>query len=149
MAVLKTLKASGSFRSAMVLVAYAVLFHLLLLHLPVKGELPGNCDTWLVIALSKVHAVQIESFFTGGSPATAMFPMEDVHEFGEAAPGSASLFLLMRFMTGDDITGTYLYICAMLALTGFGVYLLARRFGCKSPGSFLAGLGIACSNFTF
>jgi hypothetical protein len=133
----------------MVLVAYAALFHLLLAHLPARGELPGNCDTWLVIALSKVHAAHVAAAFSGESPATAMFPVEDVHAFGEAAPGCASLFLLMRGLTGDDVVGYYFYICSILALTGFGVYLLARRLGSGLPGSFLAGLGLACSNFTF
>ena len=129
--------------------AFFAAFHLLLfLQFPLNGNIPGNCDTWLVISLSNAYMHRIAAFF-GGPATTAMFPVENIHAYGESAPGSAMLFILFKLLGFNDIVAYYLYISSIFFLTAYAVYRLTRLYIDHLPVAVFAGFAFTCSNFMF
>ncbi len=128
--------------------AYVAFFALLLLPQARRGELPGNCDTWLNgIALPNYMLVRISAFL-GGEPAGApLYPATGILGFGESAPGTAALFIVYKLLTGDDVLAYSFFIVTVLALDALGVFLLARLYvGTPLPAAF-AGLAFSASNY--
>ena len=128
--------------------AYVAFFALLFLPVARRGELPGNCDTWLNgIALPNYMLVRLSAYL-GGEPAGApLYPATRILGYGESAPGTAAVFMVFRALTGDDVLAYFFFIVTVLALDALGVFLLARLYvGTPLPAVF-AGLAFSSSNY--
>lgn len=128
---------------------YAVFFLSLFAQFPLNQSIPGNCDSWLVIALSNTYLSKLTAFFSGETIGRAMYPVENVLAYGESAPGSAAVFLFFKLWGLNDHVAYYGYITAIFTLTAFGVYLLCAQFIRATPPAVFAGFAFACSNVVF
>jgi len=135
-------------RDVLVFFGYGLFFALLFLQFPINSALPGNCDSWLVIAISHQYRIFFERLF---DPAIgfAMYPVPQVFSYGEASPGCCAIFLLLKVFGLNDIWTYYLYLTLIFALTAWAVYRFAALFMCPFPGALFAGFAFACCNMTF
>jgi hypothetical protein len=130
-------------------VVYLLFFALLFLPLPLRGELPGNCDTWLNgIALPNLMFNRVRAAWTGEEVGTPLYPETNVFAYGESSPGTAALFGLLKLATGDDVSAYYVFVVLLLTLNAFGVFLLARWYVTDRTVAVFAGLAFAASNYT-
>ena len=130
-----------------ILGTYFLFFLILFAQFPLKKAIPGNCDSWLVIALSNSYLNEIISSMTNVPIGTSMYPAENIFSYGESSPGGAFLFLLFRIFGLNNINSYYLYITSIFALTAFGIFLLSRFYTRSILPSLLAGFMFTCSNF--
>ena len=144
------LKPPAGWRGELLVVGlYVALFVGLFAQFPLGGALPGNCDTWLVIALSNSYAAKAQMLLAGDPVTSAMFPVANQHGYGESSPGCAAMFLLFKLFGFSDVVAYYLYICLIFVLTAYGVFRLARYLTGSGLGAFFAGLAFTWSNFAF
>ena len=136
-------------RDVYVLAFYALFFLLLFLQFPLKGAIPGNCDSWLLISLSNSYVAKVGAFFSGSAATGAMFPAINIHAYGESAIGTAGIFIFFKLLGASDITAYYLFISTIFILTAYGIYKLAFVYTKHTPAAVFAGFAFTCSNFIF
>jgi len=135
-------------RDGLVLIGYLAFFALLFLQFPLNSALPGNCDSWLLVALSNQYLLAFQKLF-GAVAGGAMYPVSQVFSYGEASPGCCALFLLLKVFGLDDVWTYYLYLTLIFGLTGWAVYRFAILFMRPFPGALFAGFAFSCCNMTF
>ncbi len=129
--------------------AYALFFALLFLPLPLRGELPGNCDTWLNgVALPNLMINRARAAWTGEDLGTPLYPETNVFAYGESAIGTSVLFGLFKLATGEDVSAYYFFVVLLLTLNGLGVVLLARWYVSDRIVAVFSGLAFSGSNYT-
>lgn len=135
-------------RDTLIFLGYLAFFGLLFLQFPLNGAIAGNCDSWLVIAISHQYRLFFERLF---DPAIglAMYPVPQVFSYGEASPGCCALFLFLKLFDLTDIWTYYLYLSLIFALTAWAVYRFAALFMPPFPGALFAGFAFSCCNMTF
>ena len=127
---------------------YFAVFALLLLPLPLRGALPGNCDTWLNgIALPNYMLSRIAGGLTGDAVGAPLYPATGILGFGESAFGTSAVFIVYKVITGDDVLAYYAFAVTLLALDALGVFLLARLYVRTALAAAFAGLSFAASNY--
>ncbi len=136
-------------RGLAVFILYTVFFGALFLQFPLKNSLPGNCDSWLLISLSNQYLLKIDELVTGERYGRAMYPIENLHAYGESTPGCCAMFLLLKLFGLSDLWTYYLYLTAIFALTAFAVYRFATLFMPGRAGPIFAGFAFTCSNMAF
>lgn len=132
------------------LALYVFLFGAFFAGYPATGTLPGNCDTWLAIALSETYVDEMARGVGDHSIGRAMFPLEDVHAYGEASPLAASIYLLPRLLLGmQPVTAYWILLTTLFASTAFAGFLLARALTGNAVAATAGGFMLACSNLLF
>ncbi|MEC7182821.1 MAG: hypothetical protein VXW15_08920, partial [Bdellovibrionota bacterium] len=81
--------------------------------------MPGNCDTWLAVALSNNYLKNIITFFTEGESFRSLYPVKNIFSFGEASPGLGLLFIICKALLWNDLWAYFLYLVLQLSLTSF------------------------------
>jgi hypothetical protein len=128
--------------------AYLALFALLLLPLPRRGALPGNCDTWLNgLALPNYMLNRVAAGLTGEVVGAPLYPAPGILGFGESAFGTSAIFIVYKVITRDDVLAYYAFAVTLLALDALGVFLLARHYVRTPLAAAFAGLAFAASNY--
>lgn len=130
------------------LILYVGFFLILFLQFPLNNALPGNCDTFFIIALSNTYIQKIQSFFTGNYFGTSMYPITNIFAYGESYPGICLLFSFFKLFGLNDIWAYYFFCVTIFSLTGFGIYLLATVF-VRPIFAWCAGFAFSCSNHAF
>ncbi len=127
---------------------YALFFALLLLPMPLRGNLPGNCDTWLNgLALPNILLSRLISGLTGETIGTPFYPETRVFGFGESSFGTSALFMLFKIAAREDVLAYYFFMVTILALDALGVFLLARFYARGAMAAAFAGLAFSASNY--
>ena len=62
-------------------ILYFLIFFFLFLPYPIAKSLPGNCDTWLSVALSNTYLKNILTFFTEGEVFRSLYPVKNVFSY--------------------------------------------------------------------
>jgi hypothetical protein len=124
-------------------------FSAIFLQFPLNKSLPGNCDTWVLITLANQLELRLDTLFTGEPSGRAMYPVEDIHTYGEATPGGGLLFLAFKVFGLPDYWTFYFFMSLLFAASAFALYRFAGLFLGEGPGSWFAGFAFMCSNMTF
>ncbi|RLA62127.1 MAG: hypothetical protein DRQ88_04390 [Epsilonproteobacteria bacterium] len=127
--------------------SYFLIFGILFLQFPLNDSLPGNCDTWLTISLSNTYLNKLHSFLDGSFLGTSMFPISNIHSYGEASPGMALIFILFKLLVGNDIWAIYFLITLGYALNAIGANYFSQLFKKDPSINWLSGFFFAGSNF--
>ena len=128
---------------------YFTFFALLFLPLPLRGELPGNCDTWLNgVALPNYMLARASAALSGEEVGRPLYPATGVLGFGESAFGTSAMFIVFKLLTGDDVRAYYAFVVTLLALDALGVFFLAGLYVRTAAAAAFAGLAFAASNYT-
>ena len=135
-------------KDILILSLYIVFFLILFAQFPLKGDLPGNTDTWAALAFSNNYFNILESFFTGEDLGVFMYPVKNPHIYGESAVGSASIFLICKGLGFDDILASYFVLVMMFALTAFVCFLLTKLYVNNNYAAIFSGFCFTCSNYT-
>ena len=130
-------------------ILYFFFFFFLFLPYPLTKTLPGNCDTWLAVALSNNYLKNILTFFTEGESFRSLYPVKNIFSFGEASPGLGLLFIICKALLWNDLWAYFLYLVLQLSLTSFSFYLFANIFVNHRWASFLGGLFFCTGHFVF
>jgi hypothetical protein len=139
---------SGSVTAATA-VFYVLFFGLLFLQLPMKGALPGNCDTWLNgLAIPNTILSRALAGFDLEQAGTSFYPERAVFGFGESAFGTSAIFILFKLAARDDIAAYYFFVVTLLALDALGAFLLARHWVRDRLAAAFVGLAFSASNYT-
>ncbi len=128
---------------------FLLFFLILFLQFPLEGKMPGNTDSWFIIAFSKIYINKIEAFFTGVDIGRAMYPVDDILAYGERTPGGSLLFGLFSLFGLRDYIAFYGFISVLVTLNAFGAYLLATLFVRSIEAAVFAGFAFACTNLMF
>ena len=118
---------------------YFVFFFFLFLQFPLSKSLPGNCDSWLAVALSNTYLKNILSF---SERVRFMDPFshKNIFMYGESSPGLGLLFILCKMLVWNDLWSYFLFLVVQLTLTSFSFLLFANIFVKHRWSSFLGGL---------
>jgi len=128
---------------------YAAFFGLLFLPMALRGEIPGNCDTWLNgIAVPNLMRSELRAAWTGEEVGRPLYPASGVLAYGEASPGTSALFLLFRLASGSDALASTLSVVAILTLNAVGVLLLCRWYVRDVAAAAFAGLAFSAAGYT-
>lgn len=130
------------------LLLYAAIALCALSWLPLHGALPGNCDTWVSLAVSRGWVQTFASWFAHGEVYSAMHPAEPAVFYGESAPAAAVLFLFIDIFL-SRASAIAALVALFLAGSAFGVFSLARTLGIERGAAFCGGLFFSTSNFVF
>jgi hypothetical protein len=144
----KTWKATD-FQNLPAICGYILFYLLIFIRFPFKQALPGNCDTWLAIALSNSMSNALLSWVGLHPATTAMYPARNIFAYGEASPGCAAIFIFFKTLGFNDIIAYYFYIVTLFSLTAYGLYLLAWVYTKNRWAAFYCGFAFTCSNFAF
>lgn len=128
-------------------VLYAAFFSALFLPLAMRGELPGNVDTVLGIALSNLLAEKARLFFTASDTLTVFYPSRWVISYGENCFGLGLLFNFFRLLTSDDVWAHGLLVVTLFTGSATGLYRLSSLFVEDRAARFLAGLVFTTAGF--
>ncbi|MDH5580750.1 MAG: hypothetical protein OEY33_02510, partial [Bdellovibrionales bacterium] len=119
-----------------------LLFYLILfLQFPLKGDLPGNCDSLLAIALSNNYFNKV--FYN--LDLSSLYPATSVHAYGDLAPLLASLFTFFKLISFDDLYAYYFFIVFIFSLNAFAFYKLAFQTTKKNDVAIVIGLMFSLS----
>jgi len=128
---------------------YALFFGLLLLPMALRGEIPGNCDTWLNgIAVPNLMRSEVRAAWTGEDVGRPLYPATGVLAYGEASPGTSAVFLLFKLVGGSDALASTLSVVVILALNAVGVFLLCRWYVGDVAAAAFAGLAFSAAGYT-
>jgi len=130
---------------ALVFVSYFVIVGLLLLRYPLNGSLCSNIDIWQIVWLMNDFFLNL----TGGeSYGQIMYPTDNLNGvmFFNSL-GLGAIYAPFKFIIQDDIWVFYCVTTTVLALNGFGCYLLMRALGIDIRIAAFLGILFACSNF--
>ncbi|MCK5580445.1 MAG: hypothetical protein KAJ18_04150 [Candidatus Omnitrophica bacterium] len=136
-------------KSRIILITYVLFFAVLFLQFPLKGDLPGNTDTWAALAFSNSYFNIIKAAFSGEKLGVFMYPAQNPHVYGESSIGIAAVFIIFKFLGFNDINAYYLLMVTLFSLTAFSVYLLTKLYLKNDYAAVFAGLYFTCSNYTF
>ncbi len=128
---------------------FLAFFLTLFLQFPLQKALPGNCDTWLAIALSNTYFSEIASFVSGTESGRAMYPAKHVFAYGESSIAVGLIFIFFKLIAGTDYLAYYFFISFLFTLSGFGVYLFSSLLLKNWTSSLFAGFVFSCSNMMF
>lgn len=128
-----------------IFIIYTIFYLILFFQFPLNNSIPGNCDTWLAIALSNNYI----NFFADPSAGTSMYPVSNLFCYGEASPGCAFIFIFFRLLGFNNIYSYYFFITFIFSLSAFGIYILTKLYTESRIAAFLGGLSFTCSNFMF
>ena len=130
-------------------ILYFLIFFFLFLPYPIAKSLPGNCDTWLAVALSNTYLKNILTFFTEGEVFRSLYPVKNVFSFGESSPGLGLLFILCKIILWNDLWAYFLFLVIQFTLTSFSFLLFADLFIKNRWASYLGGLFFCTNHFVF
>ena len=128
---------------------YFSIFFFLFLPFPIEKSLPGNCDTWLAVALSNTYLKNILTFFTEGEAFRSLYPTKNIFSFGESSPGLGLLFIICKIIFSNDLWAYFLFVVIQFSLTSFAFLLFANIFVNNLWASFLGGLFFCTNHFVF
>ncbi|MFZ9000395.1 MAG: hypothetical protein ACO20H_03770 [Bacteriovoracaceae bacterium] len=120
---------------------YLVFYLILFFQFPLKGALPGNCDSILAIALSNNYFNKL--FY--GLGLSSLYPATSVHAFGDLAPLLATLFNIFKVITFDDIYAYYFFIVIIFTLNAYAFFKLTLQLTKKADVSLAMGLMFSIS----
>ena len=132
-----------------IFILYFFIFLLLFLPYPIEKSLPGNCDTWLAVALSNTYLKNILTFFNEGEVFRALYPVKNIFSFGESSPGLGLLFIFCKIIFSNDLWAYFLYLVIQFSLTSFAFFLFADLFVKHRWASFIGALFFCTSHFAF
>jgi len=132
-----------------ILLGYFLFFFILFIPFPLTNTLPGNCDTWLAIALSNRYLENIFSFLRDENQFSSLYPTLNIHSFGESSPGLGLLFIIGKLIFQHDLWSYFFFILVQFFLTSYALYKLTSLFVKNRIACFFAGLSFCTTNFTF
>ncbi len=132
-----------------VLAIYATFFFLFFLQFILNDALPGNCDSWVGIALANTAFLKIKSFLIGSDIGVSMYPAKNILSYGEFTPFGISIFTPLKMLGLSSVNTFNLVEVIYLSLSAFSTYLLTYVYTNNRFASFFAGFSFACSNFMF
>lgn len=138
-------KASPLGYAASIYAAYVVL---LLARFPLRGTLPGNCDSWLAIGLSKSIQSAVLAVFFPNDVGTAFFPLGHPYLYGESAPLGAALLMGLRGLGLGDVLSYSAFLVVGLSATAVAIFALGRSLGLAFVPALYSGFAFASSNFS-
>lgn len=126
---------------------YALYFLALFAQFPLKGRLPGNCDTWYAVAFTDIYLNRVREFLGLGTYGSFMYPVENPFSYGETSLALAIVPMTFRALGFSELPAYYLFLSLLYAGTAFGAYLVATLFVRHRGACALAGLFFATCNF--
>ncbi len=127
---------------------YTLLFGLLFLQFPLKDSLPGNFDTWFMIAYSNGLMMNLSAWWNSVEATAPLYPVLDYYSYGESAALGAFIYSAIKAIIGSDIWTVYGVILLVFSTTATSVFMLARFFTSSFWPPFLAGILFCGANFT-
>lgn len=131
------------------LLLYFIFFLLLFLQLPLKKQIPGNCDTWLALTYSSYTLETLKSHFEGENTFRPMYPVDNPLAYGESTPGTQALIIILKYIGLKDYWAYYLFICFIFALTAFSIFVFTGNFTNSFPAALFAGFIFTVNNMSF
>ena len=118
--------------------------------LTMRGELPGNTDTWLAIALAEDTWSRFTAWIQGlPVPPSSMFPVERVLDYGEPGLFWQLVYGGLRIWTDDLVILWNAAGCGMALANVAAVAFLASILGLGTAGAVASGLLFGIWGFWF
>lgn len=133
--------------SRLVFFTYFLLVFAFFIKLPLNGELPGNTDTLLAIALSNLFVLKIKFLISGVSSVTALYPSSNPWAYGENCYGLSLLFLVFKLFNLNDIWSYFFFITIIFTLNSFAIYKWSSLYLDDLKFAFLAGIAFSWASF--